>query len=159
MHVQISVEEREVEQLRTQLLHALEQIDYLKQRQDVGMQESLEQALRNNQLLVATIGDLRDELKAAKDALLTQGKVAEEKLIRENEQLHEQLRAAWFSQQTLTKVLVPRYFAAMNQCCARTEHSLLLLKDMNHAIVVHACNSLIRNLFWRHNSMMKDCNK
>lgn len=107
MHIQISVEEREVEQLRAQLLHALEQIDYLKQRQDVRMQESLEQALRNNQLLVATIGDLRDELKAAKDALLTQGKVAEEKLIRENEQLHEQLRAAWLSQQTLTKVRVP----------------------------------------------------
>jgi hypothetical protein len=112
----------------------LEQIDYLKQSQDVRMRESLEQALRNNQLLVATIGDLRDELKAAKDALLTQGKVAEEKLIRENEQLHEQLRAAWLSQQTLTKVLVPRNFAAMNQWYARFGISLLVLEDMHPAM-------------------------
>jgi|NorSeaMetagenome_1021524.scaffolds.fasta_scaffold101198_1 hypothetical protein len=76
VHITITVEEREVEQLRIQLLHALEQIDHLKHKQDVGMRESLEQALRNNQLLVATIGDLRDELKAAKDALLSQGHAA-----------------------------------------------------------------------------------
>jgi hypothetical protein len=137
----------------------LEQIDYLKQSQDVRMRESLEQALRNNQLLVATIGDLRDELKAAKDALLTQGKVAEEKLIRENEQLHEQLRAAWLSQQTLTKVLVPRNFAAMNQWYARFGISLLVLEDMHPAMSFTPAIRFIRNLFWRHNSMMKDCNK
>jgi len=133
VHLSIEVQEREVEQLKVELLHAREQLEYLRHHQDIEMRESLEQALRNNRLLEATVGDLRDELKSAKDALVTQGqasthrcvyelsaalkfccllllvcwsagKLAEENLIRENEALHQQLRAAWVSHQTLKQV-------------------------------------------------------
>lgn len=73
MHLTIEVQEREAERLKVQLLHATEELEYLKQHQDIEMREALEQALRNNRLLEATVGDLRDELKSAKDALVSQG--------------------------------------------------------------------------------------
>ena len=73
MYLSIDVEDREAEQLKVQLLQANEEIDYLKRHQNIEMREALEQALRHNRLLEATIGDLRDELQYAKDALKSQG--------------------------------------------------------------------------------------
>jgi small-conductance mechanosensitive channel len=73
VYLSIDVEDREAEQLKVQLLQANEEIDYLKRHQNIEMREALEQALRHNRLLEATIGDLRDELQYAKDALKSQG--------------------------------------------------------------------------------------
>lgn len=75
VYLAVEVQESEVEHLKVQLLHAQEELEYLKQHQNVEIHEALEQALRCNQLLEATIGDLRDELKSAKDALLSQGMI------------------------------------------------------------------------------------
>lgn len=73
MYLNIDVEDREAEQLKAQLLQAKEEIEYLKRNENIEMREALEQAVRHNRLLQATIGDLRDELQYAKDALKSQG--------------------------------------------------------------------------------------
>ena len=75
VYLHVEIQESEVEHLKVQLLHAQEELEYLKRHQNVEIHEALEQALRCNQLLEATIGDLRDELKSAKDALLSHGRI------------------------------------------------------------------------------------